>query len=102
MIRIRIGETEVDWLDASESWIAQQINRHRQDGIEVCAQVIIHKEPVKLRLSTPGCLGRGGSITLNEREREVVELWKQMGLTSSDFTGGNFIAFLKRLQSMFP
>ncbi len=53
MIRVRIGETEKDLQNVDESWINQQINRRRADGISVCVRVIIKDRDLDMALSTP-------------------------------------------------
>jgi len=53
MITVRIGETEKELGQVDESWINQQINRRRADGITVCVRVFIKKHDVDMVLSTP-------------------------------------------------
>jgi len=55
LIKVMIGDAEVDLSDVNESWINQQINRRRQDGIEVCVQVKINQDDLNMVLSTPTC-----------------------------------------------
>ena len=40
MVRVRIGSTEHELSAVDESWINQQINRRKADGINACVQVI--------------------------------------------------------------
>lgn len=99
LVKVIIGNTEVNLSDVNESWINLQINRRRRDGIEVCVQAKIHEGDLNLILSTPTCQKTPGSFRApNNHERRLFELWNKMGLNSHGFTGGNLIAFLKQLQ----
>ena len=99
MIRVRIGGAEYDLADVSESWVNEQIGRRRSDGVPVCVQVIIRTSEINVMLSTPGCGNAGGDRPPNTQENEILGLWGQMHLDREDFTGGNMIAFLKRVRS---
>ncbi|RJQ65146.1 MAG: hypothetical protein C4519_28855 [Desulfobacteraceae bacterium] len=99
MVKIKIGEAERDFNSATESWINQQINWRRADGISVCVRVIVQEEGLDMILSTPTCAtsGRGGRLP-RPREKEIFNLWNQRGLNELGFNGGNLIAFLKQLR----
>jgi hypothetical protein len=97
MIKVRIGNTEKELGDVSESWINEQLSRRRRDGESICVQVTIHKPPLNMVLSTPGCSGTGGGRAPNAREQRIFELWEKLKLNSSDFIGGHLIAFLKQI-----
>ena len=98
MIKVRIGDTEKELGEVRESWINQQLSRRRRDGGAVCVQVTIHKPPLNMVLSTPGCSpGIGGGRAPNAREQRIFELWEKLRLNSSDFKGGNLIAFLRQI-----
>lgn len=98
LIKVMIGDAEVDLSDVNESWINQQINRRRQDGIEVCVQVKINQDDLNMVLSTPTCQNTAGAHRApNNHERRLFELWNKMGLNSHGFSSGNLIAFLKQL-----
>jgi len=101
MIRIRIGEAERELGTIDESWINQQINRRRADGLSVCVRVFIKEGDLDMVLSTPTCepIG-GGNRPSRPDELSVVNLWKQEKLNEPDFTGGNLIAFLKQLRQI--
>lgn len=98
MKTIKIGGAEIPIEQADESWINQQINRRRADGIPVCVQVNIVEGDVNMTLRTPTC-GNGGSggRKPNTHELHIFELWDQRGLNRSDFAGGNVVAFLHQL-----
>ncbi len=102
MIRIRIAGLDRDFSDdlrdLDESWINQHINRRKADGLQVCVQVEIEVDSLHILLTTPGCPTGGGGRSPNAREQEVFELWRKLGLDSSDFSGGNVIAFLKQMR----
>lgn len=102
MIKIRIGEAERELGSASsadKSWINQQINRRRADGLSVCVRVIVKEGDLDRILSTPTCgASGGGGRPARPREKTVFNLWNQRGLNETDFTGGNLIAFLKQLK----
>lgn len=98
MIRVRIGGTEKDERDVKERWINEQLSRRREDYGTACVQVTIHKPPLHMVLSTPGCSsGGGGGRPPNSQEQSIFALWDRHKLNSSDFKGGNLIAFLKQV-----
>lgn len=99
-ITVRIGGETRNLEEASESWINQQINRRRAEGQNVCAEVSISTSGLNLRLATPGCGSGGGGRPPTANERAVLDLWSKLGLLSSDFTGGNLVAFLKQLRRL--
>jgi len=99
MIKIRIAEAEREFGSVDESWINQQINRRRADGLTVCVRVIVKEGDLDMILSTPTCGARGGGgRPPRPREKKVFNLWNQRGLNDTDFTGGNLVAFLKQLK----
>ena len=101
MIRIKIGEAEGELGSIEESWINQQINRRRADGLSVCVRVVVQEGDLDLILATPTCGASGGGSRLpRPREKMVFDLWNQRGLNDTDFTGGNLIAFLKQLKHL--
>ncbi len=60
MVKIRIGTSERDLREIDESWINQQVNLRRNDGVTVCARVTIHDDMVNMVLSTADCPEMGG------------------------------------------
>lgn len=99
MITIRIGVEARSLADVTESWINEQINRRRQDGQNICVEVTINTSGINVRLATPGCgASPGGGRPANGNELELIDLWSKRGLSSSEFSGGNLIAFLKQLR----
>ncbi len=100
MSRIRIGDSERTIGEATPQWVNEQINRRRADGLAVCVQVIFDQKPLEFALSTPACFrggGGGGGRPLNQEELKVLSLWEKLHLNTPDFTGGNLVAFLKKV-----
>ena len=101
MVSVLIAGESRQLEDATESWITQQINRRRRDGLMVCVQVTIQLSGLMMCLSTPGCDRAGaGSRPPSNSEREVLALWNQLGLNRPDFAPGNVIAFLKQFRGL--
>lgn len=99
MISIKIGTDERSLETADESWINHQINRRRQDGDSPCVRVHIEENGLNVILSTASCpVGNGGGRPPNAKEKEVFDLWDRLHLNSSEFTGGNLVAFVKQLR----
>ncbi len=101
MIKIIIGEAERELGAIDESWVTQQINRRRADGLSVCVRVFVKEGGLDMILSTPNCepIG-GGRRPPRPDEKSVINLWEQEKLNEPDFTGGNLIAFLKQLRQI--
>ena len=75
---------------ATENWINDQINRRRKDSQSVCVQVQVKTSGVDLNLTTPECGGGGGGgRPPNASEQQIIDLWRQRGLSQNEFTGGN-------------
>ena len=99
MIKIQIGQAELDFDDVDPSWINQQINRRHGDGLIVCVRVVIDEGGINMVLTTPTCGSSDGtSRQPNPREKAIVDLWDKLGLSKENFTGRNLVAFLKQLQ----
>jgi len=99
-VAITIGE-DVRTLDNyDETWITQQVNRRRRDGVAVCVQIQIRGDEVNVHLVTPGCGPSVGGRPANGAEKPIVELWTKQGLNTNDFAPGNLIAFLKQLRKI--
>ena len=101
MIRVRIGGTFDYYLeDAREQEIIAQIQGRRNDGSLVCVEVLIEKSNLRLTLVSRDCGFAASNRTLDRREREIVELWQKMHMSTGDFTGGNLVGFLKQLKAL--
>jgi len=101
VITISIGNETKNYADATESWIAQQINRRRLDGQNVCVDILVNTSGLNIQLTTPGCdAGGGGGREATDRERRLFDLWDKHGLNSPNFSGGSLISFLKWLRQL--
>jgi hypothetical protein len=101
MIRIQIGKSERTIADADPSWINDQINRRRQDGLAVCVRVQIDDALANMMLTTLACDGAGGgNRPPNSQEREIFDLWEKHGLNKDDFAPANLVTFLKQLMRL--
>ena len=100
MITISIEGTTLPLADARPDWIAQQINRRRADGRPVCVSVSIQTDDVNVRLTTPECNGVGGGRMPNAREQRLLDLWERAGLRKGDYSAGDLISFLRRLETI--
>lgn len=99
MSTVKIGSDERPIQDADPQWINQQINRRRDDGVDVCVVVRVTEPGVNLTLATPSCGGGGGGgRQANDKESAVLNLWRERGLNQSDFNGGSLVAFLAQLE----
>jgi|WetSurMetagenome_2_1015567.scaffolds.fasta_scaffold625284_1 hypothetical protein len=84
--------------EVSSSWINEQINRRKKDGIPLCVRVLIKTDCVNVALATIDCAcSRGGGRIPNHHEREILELWSKLHLNDANFSAGNLIAFLKQV-----
>lgn len=98
MIKVRIGESERELNDATPQWINEQITRRKNDGVTVCIRVLINTGALNLTLSTPTCGGGGGGgRPPNSQESEILALWDKLHLSTSEFSGGNLVAFLRQV-----
>lgn len=74
-VRIIIGSSECDLNNIEPNWINEQINRRRNDGVPLCARVIIETDDINIFLATPGCPRSSGlSRRLTRAENEVISL----------------------------
>lgn len=103
MITVQIGEETRTLEDASESWINEQINRRRRDGLPICVIVTLNRADAQVTLRSPGCgggFGGGGGRPPNAKESHIIQLWERRRLNSEEFTGGNLVAFLKQIKRL--
>jgi hypothetical protein len=98
MIEIQIAGSKKSIDEDYENWINQQINNRRKDGQIICVRVFIKEEHLNLILSSPECPPIRGSRPLQAKEKAIVDLWNKCKLNTSDFHGGNLIAFLKQVR----
>jgi hypothetical protein len=98
LIEIQIAGSKKSIDEDYESWVNQQINNRRKDGQIICVRVFIKEEQINLILSSRECPSIGGSRPLHAKEKAIVDLWNKYRLNTSDFHGGNLIAFLKQVR----
>jgi hypothetical protein len=100
MSSIRIGADERRLAEADAHWITQEINARRRDGNSVCVVVTISTDELNLHLATPSCSGGGGGggRPPTAREKAILDLWSQRGLSESMFQAGDVIAFVQQVQ----
>lgn len=97
--RVIIGSSERDLNNIEPNWISEQIDRRRRDGAPVCVKILIDQDNINLALATSDCPSSPGvRRTLTGPEKEVLDLWKKLHLTESQFSAGNLIAFIKQLR----
>lgn len=98
IIKIRIGQSEKDLKDATESWINHQVQERAHDGRPVCVQITVKCPGIDIILSTPQCGGGGGGFRQpNPKEHEIFEIWNCRHLDQNNWEVGNLLAFLKQL-----
>ena len=100
MSTISIGQSQRNLEDASESWIASQVNGRKHDGQAVCVQIQLKTAGLDMMLSTPQCGGGGGGRPPNPKELEIFELWNSRHMNQQNWEVGNLIAFLKQLNRL--
>lgn len=104
MISIRIGEEErqVDLDSLDSQWINQQIVNRQNQGENSCVIIRIQKDGINLMLATPDCSlgGSGNAPPPNPQEQAIIDLWRERGLSNTDFSSGNVVAFLKQLKQL--
>ncbi|MCH4565271.1 hypothetical protein MKP05_19410 [Halomonas sp. EGI 63088] len=97
MIKISVNNVEKELSEASESWIADQINHHRGIGA-VCVKIYIKAPGIDLALASEGCgSGQPGGRKPNRDEMMFIDAWQQFQLGSSPINTGRLIAFLKQI-----
>lgn len=100
MIEIQINGSKISIDENYESWVNQQINNRRKEGQIVCVRVFIKEDHLDLILSSRECplMGKPKRSPLNNQEKAILDLWNKCKLNTSDFHGGNLIAFLKQVR----
>jgi len=98
VIEIQINGSKKDIDENYESWVNQQIDNRRKEKQIVCVRVFIKEAYLNLILSSRECPPIRGYPPHTKREKVIVELWNKCGLNTSDFHGGNLIAFLKQVR----
>jgi hypothetical protein len=98
MIEIEIAGIRRKEHEADESWINQQINRRRADGLAVCVRIFIKSGALNFIISSQDCpqLGRSKKST-TQQEQAIIDLWDKCKLATKEFQGGNLISFIKQV-----
>jgi len=100
MIMVKIGEEERRF-DGKPQWVREQLEGRRKEYGKVCVQVRINCVHLNIFLSTPGCAqGPGGYRPPNPGESEILDMWNQLHLNTTNFAAGNLIAFLQRIDHL--
>jgi hypothetical protein len=102
MIKIKIADDERLGVPLDEEWVHQQINRRREAGESVCVRVSIEQNELNIMLSTKTCAatGRLPIIEHSPLEKKILQLWRERGLDTKEFTSSNLIAFVNQLQDL--
>jgi hypothetical protein len=83
--------------DITAAWIVEQQRARERDDVPVCAMVRIQGVGVDVTLPVGQCgSGSGAGRAPNLREREIIDLWRQLHLDGAEFSPGNLQAFVKR------
>lgn len=84
-----------------ESSINRRIQSLKRDNQAVCVKVTVDEPNVKVTLATPACQrSGGGGRQPNAVESEIFDVWKKRHLDSTDFNGGEVVAFLNQLRNI--
>jgi hypothetical protein len=98
-VSITIGDENRAYPSASKDWINKAFARARKQGVLPVVTVQISQPGLVLGLATPGS-GRGGGGSLTPAQNRIVEAWMRHRMTSTNYTGGNLIAFLNDLERL--
>ena len=99
MAYVEIEGIQKDLNGKYEQWLAEQIGNRNDKGVAVSVRVVIDELSLSfIAESCPRSGGGSGSRTYSPKQKEVIQLWTDMGLCDSDFGLGNLISFLKRLR----
>lgn len=102
MITVKIGDVERTWNKYEADWVNQQIQRRKEAGDDYCVMVSISMGGINFSVFSGNChLTGGGGRSLSNDEKMVLDLWNRCHLNTTDFTGGNLVAFLQQLEHQF-
>lgn len=99
MITVYINDKTKQFDDPGfDRWVAEAIERRREDGAPLCVRVRLVLDNVDLTLSSYGCPAAFGSRSANSKETKIIDLWTARGMQNADFTAGSLLGFLHELR----
>jgi hypothetical protein len=82
-----------------EGWIAQTIRGLRADIQPICVRVTVVGDDVNVALTAGTCpAGTGAGRAPNPSERALLDLWARCGLAGTEFSPGQLIQCIKRIE----
>jgi hypothetical protein len=101
MVMLRVDSRDVKLDNVNESWIVDQVERRRRDGICVNIRIIFREEEVIIAIVTPEYWPSGRPIEKpTERQKRVIDFWRQCNLDREDFRCDDLIHFLRRISAL--
>lgn len=97
-IKVTIGLVTRDYQQWTEPEINQLLSRHRDDGNNPCVKVKVTTPTTELTLVSKACDGMGGGGALNAEQEALRDLWVKSHMFEDHITGGNLIAFLRKVE----
>lgn len=106
MVTITIGGSERTFSSRGhieEAWVNQQFQaRKHETGRDPCVKVHVKSRDLDLYLVSAACAGAGGGGRApNASEELVFAMWRELGLLQPTISGGQIMAFLKRVLGQF-
>jgi hypothetical protein len=101
IVTVAFGDAERIGSDITAGWIAEQIHARERAGMPICAQVSILGDGVNVVLAAGDCpSGRPSSRRPNQRELEILELWRRWHLGAGPFAPGALEAFVHAVERL--
>ncbi|UQG60889.1 hypothetical protein MIH18_02745 [Marinobacter sp. M3C] len=98
MIAVTVAGVEQSLEGLSDSWLHEQIKRRQRAGDLVCVE---QTSDTNVGVSSGACPPvQASSRRPNEKEREVLDLWKHFSLGEEGLNSGKLVAFLQRLRTL--
>ncbi len=102
MIEVIIGDSSRQFTSrdsVDEAWINQQFQaRRKASGQDPCVKIHVVGRDVDLRLASSACAGGGsGGRFPNAAEESVIGVWRDLKLSDAAISGGQVVAFVKRV-----
>jgi len=101
MINVYIKDSVREVQCVTPTWLREQIEDRREDGVSVCVRVNVQSGTLNMELLSSGCSssGTGGGRPPTPQEQEIFDLWEKRGMKKDDFNIGQLVAFLNQLKS---